>query len=144
MFLPDVNVLIYAHRVEATEHQRYQDWLAALVSSHEPFALSDLVSVGFVRVVTNARIWTVPTPPELALEFIARLRGRGNCRPVQPGPDGWKIFSDLVTHTKARGKLVTDAHHAAIAIEHGCELVTTDGDFARLPGLRFRHPLAAD
>ena len=143
MYLPDVNVLICAHRIEATEHQRFKDWLASLASSPAAFALSDLVSVGFVRIVTNPRIWSAPTPPEVALEFIARLRGRGNCRPVQPGPDGWKIFSDLVTFTKARGKLVADAHHAAIAIEHGCEFVTTDADFARFPGLRFRHPLAA-
>jgi hypothetical protein len=144
VFLPDVNVLIYAHRAEAVEHERYKDWLAALVSSHAPFALSDLVSVGFVRIVTNNRIWSGPTPPEMALEFIARLRRRRNCRPVQPGPEGWTIFAKLVAHTKARGKLVADAQHAAIAIEHGCELVTTDGDFARFPGLRFCHPLGAD
>jgi uncharacterized protein len=143
VFLPDVNVLIYAHRAEAVEHQRYKSWLATLVSSPAPFALSDLVSVGFVRIVTNSRIWSVPTPPQLALEFIERLRGRRNCRPVQAGAEGWKIFSDLVTRTNAVGKLVADAHHAAIAIEHGCELVTADGDFARFPGLRYRHPLQA-
>ena len=74
MDLPDVNVLIYAHRAEAVEHERYRDWLTALVSSPAPFALSELVAVGFVRIVTNGRIWSAPTPPELALEFIARLR----------------------------------------------------------------------
>ena len=142
MDLPDVNVLIYAHRAEAVEHERYRDWLTALVSSPAPFALSELVAVGFVRIVTNGRIWSAPTPPELALEFIARLRDRRNYRPVQPGPESWKIFCDLVAQTKVRGKLIADAHHAAIAIESGCELVSADGDFARFPGLRVRHPFA--
>ena len=141
MILPDVNVLVYAHRVEAPEHERYRAWWRATVEAPAPFALSDLVAVGLVRIVTNRRIWSTPTPTDLALEFIAAIRERRNCRAVQPGPDNWEIFSELVRVTSAAGKLVADAHHAAVAIEHGCELLTADSDFARFPGLRVRHPL---
>ena len=143
MRLPDVNVLIYAHRAESLDHERYAEWLRALAEAPEPFALSDLASSGFVRIVTHPAAWKVPTPVATAFEFIDRLRSRSNCRPLSPGADGWRIFRTLCEKAQASGKLVADAYHAALAIEHGCELITTDGDFARFPGLRWRHPLHA-
>ncbi len=94
MLLPDVNVLIYAHREDAPEHGRYAAWLTSLTEASEPFALSEIVLASYLRIVTN---------------------------------------QDLRS---------TDAYLAALAIEHGCELVTTDSDFARFQGLRWRHPLA--
>ena len=142
MQLPDVNVLIYAHRLESPEHQRYAEWLTELVHGPEPFALSELGASGFVRIVTNSRIWNEPTPIEDALEFIQRLRTRSNARLLTHGPASWDIFARLCVVARARGKLVADAYHAALAIEHGCELVTADSDFARFPGLRQRHPLS--
>lgn len=141
MLLPDVNVLIYAHRRESPEHERYAEWLAQLAQGPEPFALSELGASGFVRIVTNSRIWDEPTTTDDALEFIQRLRERSNARLLTPGPGSWDIFSKLCIVARARGKLVADAYHAALAIEHGCELVTADSDFARFPGLRHRHPL---
>jgi uncharacterized protein len=142
MLLPDVNVLIYAHRLESPEHDRYADWLTRLADGPEPFGLSELGASGFVRIVTNPRIWDEPTTTSDALDFIDRLRARPNARPLTPGPNSWAIFRSLCGDAKARGKLVADAYHAALAIEHGCELVTADGDFARFAGLRHRHPLA--
>lgn len=142
MQLPDVNVLIYAHRVESPEHERYAEWLTRLAGGPEPFGLSELGASGFVRIVTNPKIWDEPTPLALALEFIARLRRRSTARLLTHGPDSWDIFAELCRAARARGKLVADAYHAALAIEHGCELVTADSDFARFPGLRQRHPLA--
>jgi hypothetical protein len=142
VFLPDVNVLIYAHRAESPEHPRYADWLRRLAGGPEPFALSELGASGFVRIVTNPRIWDEPTTIEDALEFIARLRRRSNARLLTHGPASWQLFERLCLATRARGKLVADAYHAALAIEHGCELVTADGDFSRFAGLRHRHPLA--
>ena len=73
MQLPDVNVLIYAHREDAPEHERYAAWLQALTASDEPFALSDVVFAGFLRIVTNPRIFDPPTPMETALAFCQRL-----------------------------------------------------------------------
>jgi hypothetical protein len=142
VLLPDVNVLIYAHRAESPEHPRYADWLRRLAGGPEPFALSELGASGFVRIVTNPRIWDEPTTIEDALEFIARLRRRSNARLLTHGPASWQLFERLCLATRARGKLVADAYHAALAIEHGCELVTADGDFSRFAGLRHRHPLA--
>lgn len=142
MLLPDVNVLIYAHRAESPEHTRYADWLRRLVEGPGPFALSELGASGFIRIVTNPKIWEEPTSIEDALEFIERLRQRSNARLLTHGPASWDVFARLCQAARARGKLVADAYHAALAIEHGCELATADADFARFAGLRFRHPLA--
>lgn len=71
------------------------------------------------------------------------LRARSNCVIVRPGPRNWEIFSSLCARANAQSKLVADAYHAALAIEHGCEWGTNDGDFARFEDLRWRHPLAA-
>lgn len=142
MQLPDVNILVYAHRVESPEHERYAEWLTQAAQGPEPFALSELGASGFVRIVTNPRIWEQPTPLEDALEFIQRLRARSNARLLTHGPDSWAIFARLCLAARARGKLVADAYHAALAVEHGCELITADADFGRFPGLRHRHPLA--
>jgi uncharacterized protein len=142
VLLPDVNVLIYAHRLESPEHPRYADWLRGLAEGPEPFALSELGASGFIRIVTNPKIWEEPTSTEDALEFIERLRQRSNARLLTYGPASWDVFARLCRAARARGKLIADAYHAALAIEHGCELVTADGDFARFAGLRHRHPLA--
>jgi toxin-antitoxin system PIN domain toxin len=142
VLLPDVNVLIYAHRKESPEHPRYAAWLRGMAEGPEPFALSELGASGFVRIVTNPKIWDEPTTTEQALEFIARLRRRSTARLLSHGPGSWDIFASLCLAAQARGKLVADAYHAALAIEHGCEFVTTDGDFSRFAGLRYRHPLA--
>jgi toxin-antitoxin system PIN domain toxin len=142
VLLPDVNVLIYAHRLESPEHARYAEWLRDLAGGPEPFALSEIGASGFVRIVTNPKIWDEPTSTEDALEFVERLRRRTNARLLVPGPSSWEIFARLCRAARARGKLVADAYHAALAIEHGCELMTADGDFARFAGLRYRHPLA--
>ena len=141
MLLPDVNILIYAHRSESPEHERYAQWLRDVAGGAEPFGLSELGGSAFVRIVTNPKVWDEPTSVEDALEFIERLRSRSNARPLTHGVASWSIFARLCREAKARGKLVADAYHAALALEHGCELVTADGDFARFAGLRYRHPL---
>jgi hypothetical protein len=138
---PDVNVLVYAHRVESPDHGRYGEWLRSLATGAEPFALSDLVCAGFVRVVTNPRLWRPATEPATALTFVDRLRRRRGCRLLAPGSGTWPLFSRLVEATAARGKLVADAYLAALAIENGCTLATCDGDFARFADLRWVHPL---
>ncbi len=141
MLLPDVNVLIYAHRKDAEEHSSYASWLRRLVDGPEPFAMSELVLVGFLRIVTNARAFRAPTPPEVALAFIDEIRGRNGCRLVRPGDRHFEIFRSLYRATGATGSRIADLQHAAVAIEHGCEWITCDADFARIPDLRWRHPL---
>ena len=141
MICPDVNVLVYAHRIDSVDHGRYAAWLAGLANQTEPFAVSVLSLAGFVRVVTSPRIFNEPTPVGTALAFCDRLTERRQARLVAPGPQHHEIFSELCRVTSAAGKLVADAQHAAVAIEHGCTWVTADADFARFPGLRWHHPL---
>jgi toxin-antitoxin system PIN domain toxin len=141
MLLPDVNILVYAHRPESPDHARYRAWLTELVNGPSAFAVSELVLSGFVRVVTNPRIFRTPTPVRRALEFTELVVGRPNCTVVRPGPRHYRLFADLCRVIDARGNDVADAYHAAIAIESGSELVTTDRGFARFPKLRWRHPL---
>jgi toxin-antitoxin system PIN domain toxin len=143
VLLPDVNILVYAHRAESPDHARYAEWLTALAEGDEPYGFSDLIAAGFVRIVTNPKIWEEATSLEDAMRFLRELRTRSNARILVHGPASWDIFVRLCAAARARGKLVADAYHAALAIEHGCELVTADGDSARFAGLRFRHPLRA-
>jgi toxin-antitoxin system PIN domain toxin len=138
---PDVNVLVYAHRAESPDHDRYAAWVKQLAAGPEPFGLSDSVSAAFVRIVTNPRLWDPPTAPLDALEFMIRLRRRRACRLLFPGPACWEIFAGLVEAASARGKLVADAWLAAQVMEHACTLATCDADFARFPDLRWLHPL---
>jgi toxin-antitoxin system PIN domain toxin len=141
MLAPDVNVLVYAHRSDEAVHEPYREWLEALVNQPVPFGLSWLVLGGFVRIVTNRRIYSEPTPLPAALAIIESLLDRPNCRPLAPTAEHWAHFSALCRATKAAGKLVADAQHAAVAIEHGCTWVSRDGDFARFAphGLLWKH-----
>jgi toxin-antitoxin system PIN domain toxin len=138
--MPDVNILIYAYREESPNHARYHQWLKRLATGPEPFALSELVLHGFIRVVTNPRIFDPPATSSQALQFLDALLARPNCSVIRPGPSHWSIFRQLCEAGESRGKLVADAVHAALAIESGCEWVTADTDFARFaPALRWRH-----
>jgi hypothetical protein len=144
VLLPDVNVLVYAHREDGhPEHARFAAWLTALATGSEPFALSVLSLAGLVRIVTSPRIFGRPSTLEEALGFLDELVRRPTARIVGPGPRHWELVTGLCRDSGARGKLVADAQHAAVAIEHGCTFVTTDGDFARFPRLRWQHPLAS-
>lgn len=141
MLLTDVNVLIYAYRGDSELHEPIRAWLQEALSGDEAFGVSELVLSGFIRIVTNPRIFTPPSPTPHAFEFADRLRRQPNCLPVKPGLRHWDIFARLCKAAGARGGLVADAYFAALAIESGGEWVTTDRDFSRFPGLRWRHPL---
>lgn len=141
MLLPDVNVLVYAHRQDAAGHDAYVDWLQRLVNGDEAYGIASIVLSGFVRVVTHPKVFVKPTPIADALAFAAQLREPAHRVPVEPGPRHWDIFRRLCADSDVRGNLVPDAYLAALAIESGCELVTTDRDFSRFAGLRSRHPL---
>jgi len=103
--------------------------------------VSDLVLSGFLRIVTLPRIFRIPTPLEEALHVVAKLRAQPNCVRVTPGARHWEIFVRLCQQADAKGNLIPDAYLAALAIESGSEWITTDRDYSRFPGLRWRHPL---
>ena len=140
VLLPDVNVLVYAHREDTTQHPVCRRWLERLVNGREAYGLSELVLSAFVRVVTHPKVFIRPSSIADALGFGEQLRERANCVPVAPGPRHWQIFRSLCVEAGAKGNLVPDAFLAAMAIESGCEWVTTDRDFRRFKGLRSRAP----
>ncbi len=139
--MPDVNILIYAHRRDEVWHEQYSAWLKELVDGPEPFALSVLVAVGFLRIVTNPRIYLDATPLPAALAVIEQLATHPRCRVAVPGATHLQDVLGLCRAADASGKLVTDAQHAALAIAQGCTWVTRDADFARFEqhGLRWQH-----
>lgn len=142
MLLPDVNVLIYAHIEDSTpSHDDYAAWITRMATGPEPFALSVLVLSGFVRVATNPRVFDPPSSLDQSLAFVTSLVERPTARIVGPGPDHLKIFERMCRESGATGKLVADAQHAAVAVEHGCTMVSADADFSRFVSLRWQHPL---
>ena len=140
MILPDVNVLVYVHREDAPDHHAFSRWWEVQIASDEAIGMSDLVLSGFLRIVTHPRIFDPPTPLETALEFVAHIRSLPNYVAVSPGPRHWDIFTKLSRTAKAKGNLIPDAYFASLAIESGSEWITADRDYARFPGLRWRHP----
>jgi toxin-antitoxin system PIN domain toxin len=143
VILCDVNVLVYAHKEGTERHHEFHEWLTEAIDGDEPFGVSDQVLSGFLRIVTNRRVFDTPSRLDEAVGFATALRDHPNAVPVQPGDRHWDLFLRLCRDGKAIGNLVPDAWFAALAMEAGCQWVTTDRDFARFPGLRWRHPLGA-
>jgi toxin-antitoxin system PIN domain toxin len=141
VILPDVNVLVYAHREDAPHHAAYRAWLESVVNSEQAYGMADLVLSGFLRVATHPRIFDPPSELEQALAFVAEVRDQPNCVPIQPGPRHWSIFEHLCRTASVKGNLVPDAYLAALAIESGSEWITTDRDYSRFAQLSWRHPL---
>ncbi len=129
MRMPDVNVLIYAHRADDPAHDFYRPWLEQLAAGPEPFALSLEVAAAFVRIVTHTRYPGGPTPLPQALTVIDALRQTPGCRLLAPGDRHWDLFRRMCEAARATGKRVGDARHAALAVEHGCTWVTRDADY---------------
>src|SRR5262245_8078798 len=141
MVLIDVNVLVYAHREDAPEHRAYREWLENTIGSDHAYGMADLVLSGFLRIVTHRRVFTPPSSLDAALRFAHDVRDQPNRVSIASGPRHWDIFTRLCRAPGIRGNLIPDSYLAAMAIESGTELITTDGDYARFPGLRWRHPL---
>ena len=140
MLAPDVNVLVYAFREDLPEHTVCRRWLEQTLAADAAFALADIVLSGFLRVVTHPRVFKTPAPLDLALAFAQSVRDQPNRVPLEAGGRHWAIFERLCREGDAKGSLVADAYLAALAIETGCEWVTTDRDYSRFTGLRWRHP----
>jgi uncharacterized protein len=141
VLLVDVNILVYAFRRDAPDHQRYAHWLQELLDSNKSFGMADLVLSGFVRIVTHPAIFTPPSTIDRAIRFVDQIRNLPQCVRIVPGSRHWPLFMSLCKATDATGNQVPDAYLAALAIESGCEWITADRGFARFTGLRWRHPL---
>jgi toxin-antitoxin system PIN domain toxin len=138
--LPDVNVLVHAHRSDSVHHAACRTWLESVLASDEAYGVSELVLSGFIRVVTHPAVFSPPSSIADALAFASEILSPDHAVVVTPGARHWEIFSKLCREADARGNLVADAYLAALAIESGCEWISTDGDYARFASLRWRRP----
>ncbi len=140
MLMPDVNVFVGAWHSGSSEHARLAAWLGDAISDGRQIWLSSLVMAGVVRITTNPRIFVHPMPLNEVLDNCRMLLDSGAAIMAHPGPDHLRLFSTLCRQANAHGNLVTDAQHAAIAIENNATWVTLDRDFARFPGLDWQTP----
>jgi hypothetical protein len=141
MIVVDANLLLYASDTSSGHHQASRRWLEATLSEPEPVGLAWVALLAFLRVGTNPRIRKDAFTVEEAAAIVAGWLNRPMVTLINPGERHWDILRDIMSKGQARGPLVTDAHLAALAIEHGAILATTDRDFARFPGLKFFNPL---
>lgn len=141
MILLDANVLLYAYNASDRHHEKARSWLERTFIRPEPIGFAWTTVLAFLRLSTNPRVFEHPFLPEEAVPLVSSWIARPNAIILQPGERHWQIFRKLLTETLARGPLVMDAHLAALALEHGAELATTDKDFVRFQGLRVINPL---
>jgi toxin-antitoxin system PIN domain toxin len=141
MILIDANLLLYASDAASVHHEAARRWLETTLSEPEPVGLAWVALLAFLRVGTNPRLRKDAPTVEEASAIVADWLDRPMVTLINPGERHWDILRNIMSKGQARGPLVTDAHLAALAIEHGATLATSDRDFARFPGLKFFNPL---
>lgn len=141
MILLDANLLIYAYDSAAAEHARARSWLERRLSNNEAIGLSWITILAFLHISTSRRYESDPMSTEEAASVVTDWITLQNVVLVSPSERHWRILSDLLPKSQARGTLIMDAHLAALAIEHGATLCTNDRDFLRFPGLKVEFPL---
>lgn len=141
MKLPDVNLLLYALDTSSARHDEARDWVELTLSGTETVALTWVTLLAFLRLSTRAAVFTAPINPADALDIIDGWLAQPAVTIVHPTDRHSAVLRDLLAPLGTGGNLTTDAHLAALAIEHGAELCSCDGDFARFAGLRWTDPL---
>jgi toxin-antitoxin system PIN domain toxin len=141
LILVDANILLYAEDSRSLLHNEARQWWDAQLSGSSPVCLCWTVLSAYVRIGTNPRVFEHPLSLEEATARIQSWLDQPCTRLIVPTKRHWEVFRNLLVEGKAAANLVTDAHLAALAIEHGCALVSTDSDFSRFPKLRWRNPL---
>lgn len=140
MKLLDVNVVLAAHRDDHPDFDTARAWLDQTIAASTPFAVVDLVAGAFLRIATNRRIFSIPTPVDEAFSYLKALRAQPAHVMLAPGLEHLALLEQLCESAEASGDLVADAQLAAIALEHACELVSFDRDFARFSELNWSRP----
>ena len=144
MQLLDLNILLYAVNTESPRHVPARAWVEAAMNGAEAVAIPWVVILGFLRIATSRHVFDRPLDVEQACEIVDGWLTRPNVVRLDPGSEHWRTLRTLLTAAGTAGNLTTDAHLATLAIEHECELCSTDGDFARFPGLTWRDPLRTE
>ena len=141
MILPDVNLLVYAVDRDSRYHASARQWLDQLVAGTESIGLAWNVVLGFVRITTGGILSSSLTADQ-AFEVLAIWLALPRVRLIEPGPGHFDLLRSLLRDAGTAGNLTSDAHLAAIAIEHNAEVCSVDVDFKRFAGVRWRNPLA--
>jgi toxin-antitoxin system PIN domain toxin len=141
--LLDVNLLIYVVDEDARDHEATLRWFEEVVSGTETVAFAWFALLGFLRITTRSQGARDPWPIESALDEIQRWLAQPIATVIHPTDRHAAVLRDLLAPLGAGGNLTSDAHLAALAIEHGATLCSRDNDFSRFPGLRWEDPLAA-
>jgi hypothetical protein len=141
MTILDANVLLYAYNADAPQQPVAARWLRELLESGEPIALPWVTVWAFIRVATNSRIWSNPLSAKQVFAILEEWIAQPGVVVLQPGPRHPEILKRLILEYGVTGPLVTDAILAALALENGAFLASTDQDFRRFPELRWTNPL---
>lgn len=141
MILVDANVLLYAEDSLSPYHETARQWWDAQLSGRSPVCLCWTVLTAFIRIGTNRRVFERPLSLKEAIHRVQSWVDQPCTRLIYPTEQHWQVLQELLEQGQAVGNLVTDAHLAALAIEHGCQLYSTDSDFARFPKLKWSNPL---
>lgn len=141
MILPDANLLLYAEDSLSSEHEAARAWWDNTLGGQDPVYLCWPVINSFLRIATNPRLYLRPLTLEEAISRVRSWMAQPCVDWIGPTEQHWGIFQDQLRECQARGNLVSDAHLAALAIEHACTLYSTDQDFARFPALKWVNPL---
>ena len=141
MILVDANLLLYAEDALSSQHALACEWWDAQLSGSAPVCLCWTVLGAFIRIGTNPHVFAHPLTLEQAIVRVESWLVQPCVRIISPAERHWTVFQQMLVKGQAVANLVTDAHLAALAVEHGCELCSTDRDFVRFPGLRWRNPL---
>ena len=141
MILVDANILLYAEDSTNPRHAKARTWWDSQLSGSAPVCLCWTVISAFIRLGTNRRVFDSPLSLEDAVSRVQSWIDQPCTRLIQPTTRHWQVFQHMLIRGQATANLVTDAHLAALAIEHGCDLCSTDADFARFPELKWKNPL---
>jgi toxin-antitoxin system PIN domain toxin len=142
--LLDANVLLYAYDASSPHHGAAAKWLAGALSGAEPVCFSWMTLTAFVRITTNPRAVQRPLSVEEACAIVTSWLDQPCVSVLSPGERHWALWSELLVSSQASGPLAMDAHLAALALEHGAVVVTSDRDFRRFEGIKTLDPLAGD
>ncbi|MPZ54275.1 MAG: PIN domain-containing protein [Acidimicrobiia bacterium] len=141
MILPDANLLLYAYHPRADHYEASKAWLEDALSGGQLVGFTWLGLWAFLRISTNSKVFEQPLNPREAADIASAWLERPNTVVLEPGERHWQILGHLIEDGQCIGPLVTDAALAALAIEHGARLHTTDRDFARFDGLDWTNPI---
>ncbi len=142
MIIPDINLLAYAYNTDGPHHDKAREWWECCLSERQTVGIPWVVALGFVRIMTSRVVLTDPMAPLEALDHVQSWLERPQAHLLVPGPRHLEILTEIIHAARASGRLTTDAHLAAMAIESQAELHSNDADFSRFPGLRWINPLS--